>query len=270
VSMNRSRWVILSIVLLWSSCTYNHFDEVSSLCAGSTLSLTLSVVNSTTCGASDGQITISAKGGVKDYSFSISGESNQTDSVYNNLKAGSYTIVVNDAKGCTATQIASVNNAKSSLQFSTTTTANSGCPTPNGTLTITATGGQGTIQYQINNGTFQSSNQFTGLAAGAYSITVADQSNCVVSGTAKITTSSSLSNNASFQNDINPIIANYCATSGCHNGSRSPNLSSYTGISNNASSIVNSISRNMPPGGRLTVQQMALITCWVNAGAPNN
>ena len=268
--MNRSSWIIISIVLLWSSCTYNHFNEVSSLCAGSTISLTISVVNASTCGASDGQITISVKGGIKNYSFSINGESNQPDSVYNNLKAGSYAFVVTDVKGCSTTQIVSVNNAASSLQFSVTKTANSGCPTPNGTLTVTATGAQGTIQYQLNTEPFQTSNQFTGLAAGTYSITVVDQSNCIVSGSVVIITSPSLLNNASFKNDVNPIIANYCATSGCHNGSRSPNLSSYTGISNNASSIVSAINRNMPPGGRLTVQQTALITCWVNAGAPNN
>jgi len=267
--MNRSRWIII-LIALWSSCTYNHFDEVSNLCAGSTLSLTLSVVNASVCGASDGQIIASANGGTKDYSFSINGGDFNADTIYNNLKADSYSVIVKDAKGCATTQIASVNNKTSSLQFSTTTTANSGCPIPNGTLTITAVGGQGAIQYQINKGALQTSNQFTGLAAGSYSITVEDQSNCIVSGTATITTSSSLSNNASFKNDISPIIANYCATSGCHNGSRSPNLSSYTGISNNASSIVNAINRNMPPGGRLTAQQTALITCWVNAGAPNN
>ncbi|NBT16997.1 MAG: hypothetical protein EBS95_11765, partial [Chitinophagia bacterium] len=47
-----------------------------------------------------------------------------------------------------------------------------------GTITITATGGS-TKKYSIDNGaTFQSSNVFTGLTAGSYTIVVSDNNNC--------------------------------------------------------------------------------------------
>lgn len=51
--------------------------------------------------------------------------------------------------------------------------------TPNGSITVTATGGTGPYQYSINGGTtFQSSNLFTGLAGGTYNVVVKDANNC--------------------------------------------------------------------------------------------
>jgi|GEM_PF-1260843 len=268
--IHKNSWIIASIVLLWSSCTYDHFNELSSACTGSSLSFGISVTDASRCGASDGNITIATKGGVKNYSFSINGSTYQPDSVYHNLTAGSYSIVVKDAKGCSVTGSASVNNTSSSLQLSLISTANSGCAKPTGTITATVSGGQGTLQYQLNNGPLQTSNVFTGLATGTYSIMAVDQSNCTVSGTATIVSPPILSSDVSFTMDVNPIITANCATSSCHNGNRRPTLNSYSTISANAPSILNAINSNMPPGGHLSTDQIRLITCWVNAGAPNN
>jgi gliding motility-associated-like protein len=50
---------------------------------------------------------------------------------------------------------------------------------PNGSITITPTGGQPGYQYSIDNGsTFQPSNTFTGLAGGTYTVVVKDNLNC--------------------------------------------------------------------------------------------
>lgn len=49
----------------------------------------------------------------------------------------------------------------------------------NGTITVTAQGGTAPLQYSINGGTtWQSSNVFTGLSGGTYSVVVRDASNC--------------------------------------------------------------------------------------------
>ena len=268
--MRKSSWIIASVVVLWSSCTYDHFNDIGSACAGTSLALVISITNASTCGASDGKVTLAAKGGVKNYSFSINGGSFQPDSVYSNLKAGNYSVVLKDAKGCSVSQIAAVSNATSPLQLSLTSTANSGCARPTGTITATVSGGQGTLQYQLNNGPVQTSNVFTGLANGSYSISVADQSNCTVSGTATIVSPPIISNDVSFATDVNPIITANCATVSCHNGNRRPTLNSYSTISANAFAILSAINSNMPPGGHLSTEQIGLITCWVNAGAPNN
>lgn len=50
----------------------------------------------------------------------------------------------------------------------------------NGTLTINASGGQGTLEYSIDGGiTYQGSNVFTGLSANTYNVVVRDGFGCV-------------------------------------------------------------------------------------------
>ncbi len=44
------------------------------------------------------------------------------------------------------------------------------CSGNEGTITVTASGGSGSFEYQLNNGTWQSSNTFTGLLAGNYNL----------------------------------------------------------------------------------------------------
>jgi hypothetical protein len=263
--MYRNCWIIILIILLWSSCDYNNLTETPNPCTSGNLSLTIVTVNTSTCSASDGSLTISGTGGVRGYTYSINEEPYQSDSVYRKLAAGNYTVSVKDGKGCITSQIASINNNQTSLKISTSSTANSGCSTPNGSITIVVIDGTNPIQYKLNSGTPQPGNIFTGLTAGTYSVTAIDSTSCSVSGTAIVASSG-----PSFSSQIDPIISSNCALSGCHNGSRNPNLTSYSSIKANASSIVSAINRNMPPGGKLTAEQIALISCWANDGAPNN
>ena len=275
--INRGAYVsilgaIFVAMLIASSCAYDNTAVTSSKCANSDLTLTITATtNASTCEAADGSIIVSASGGVVDsYIFNINGGTFQSANLFSNLAAGSYSVSVKDSIGCVVTQLASINNAQSSLKISIATTANSGCPSDNGTLTITATGGTEPYQYRINTGSYQASNTFTSLAAATYSVTAIDATTCPTSGTATVAR-----NGPGFSADIQPIISTKCAISGCHNGSRSPNLSTYSGISANASHIKSEVSsKAMPPSnsaaGSLTQTQINLITCWVNDGALNN
>lgn len=97
----------------------------------------------------------------------------------------------------------------------------------------------------------------------------------------------STSGEASFQNDVLPILTQRCALSGCHvaGGPRGIDLRSYESVlqggqlgaivvAGNAagSELVNQISTGrMPPGGPpLEAAQVQLITDWINDGAENN
>ena len=79
---------------------------------------------------------------------------------------------------------------------------------------------------------------------------------------------------ARFSADVNPIIQSRCAISGCHaagstNG-RGP-LTSYDLIKNAAVEIKAAVvSKFMPQGSSLTPIEIKTISCWVDAGAPNN
>ncbi len=74
----------------------------------------------------------------------------------------------------------------------------------------------------------------------------------------------------SFQMDIKPIIESKCIQ--CHNGDVQPlDFKNYQTIKNNAARVKTlTASRVMPKQGSLTEEQIKLIGCWVDDGAPNN
>jgi gliding motility-associated-like protein len=69
---------------------------------------------------------------------------------------------------------------------------------PNGSITLTATGGNPPYQYSIDGGvTYQSSNTFSGLAGGTYTIKVKDALNCTSTQTVVLTAANPLIQNIS-------------------------------------------------------------------------
>ncbi len=66
------------------------------------------------------------------------------------------------------------------------TSENTGCAANTGKLVVTATGGTGTLTYQLGSGNFQSNRTFENLAAGEYTITVKDTENCTTNQKATV------------------------------------------------------------------------------------
>jgi len=119
----------------------------------------------------DGTITVTGAGGTPPLSYSINGGTTyQASNVFTGLSGGTYTVIIRDGLGCiSAIQTITLAPVNSLTQTVTKTDAN--CTT-SGSITINASGG-GTppYQYSINGGsTYQSSNVFTGLAAGTYTV----------------------------------------------------------------------------------------------------
>jgi len=119
----------------------------------------------------DGTITVTGAGGTPPLSYSINGGTTyQASNVFTGLSGGTYTVIIRDGLGCiSAVQTITLAPVNSLTQTVTTTDAN--CTT-SGSITITASGGGNPpYQYSINGGsTYQSSNVFTGLAAGTYTV----------------------------------------------------------------------------------------------------
>jgi hypothetical protein len=76
----------------------------------------------------------------------------------------------------------------------------------------------------------------------------------------------------SWQNDILPIIENSCAISGCHDGISRRDWTQYDEVKKYAAQAkLRTQNRSMPfEGPPLTHEQINVIACWVDAGAPNN
>ncbi|WP_165917197.1 gliding motility-associated C-terminal domain-containing protein [Flaviaesturariibacter aridisoli] len=135
------------------------------------------------CSPATGTVTITPSLGTPPYSFSIDGGPSQTSNVFTSIGVGLHTIVITDAATCTKT----VNAIVAGLpipkpNIASTPTTGSGC-TPSGSITVNLTAGSGVapFTYVLNPGaTSQTTNVFTGLAAGTYSVTVTDAVGCVV------------------------------------------------------------------------------------------
>ena len=70
---------------------------------------------------------------------------------------------------------------------------------------------------------------------------------------------------------IQGIIASNCAISGCHDGSISPDLTTFNTIQSRASRIkARTANGSMPRGRTLTQTEIDLIACWVDDGALEN
>lgn len=139
-------------------------------------------LNPTCNGGTNGSITVTASGGTGALTYSLNGGAYQVSNVFTGLAAGTYTISVKDANGCIQTFTTTLTNPPL-LTASLGGVTPAICGVNNGTITITASGGTGTLTYDLNPGPVQASNVFTGLAAGTYSVVVTDANGCTASVT---------------------------------------------------------------------------------------
>ena len=139
-----------------------------------------------TC-TTNGVITVSGvTGGNTPYSYSIDGINYQTGLTFSGLTNGTYTVTVRDASNCTfATAPITIEplNPPTDLDFTSTALT---CPTNTSDVTITTTGGNGVLEYQIiapsgSATAYQNSNTFTSLMPGVYTFQVRDENDCVYS-----------------------------------------------------------------------------------------
>jgi large repetitive protein len=221
-----------------------------------------------TCGTLNGSITVVATGGIAPLQYSINGINWQVSNVFNNLQAGSYYVFVRSNNGTCRT---STNNL---VVVSQTTGPNTSavtvnhvtnCTNPNGSLTITATGGTAPIQYSIDGGVnFQASNVFSNLNAGTYNIVVRNADGTCPSIVTPITIIS----------PIVPTILTVSATnpSDCNSGGSivvSANGANLEYSINGTTWQVSNIFTNVPTGTyTILVRNAANTTCVTTAASP--
>jgi gliding motility-associated-like protein len=159
-------------------------------------------------GQCTGSATVTPSGGTSPYSFSWA-PSGGTGASAGGLCAGTYTVTVTDANGCTTTRTFSITQPPSAVSATSTQTnilCNGQCT---GSITVTAAGGTGpyTYSWAPSGGTGATA---TGLCAGTYTCTVTDANSCTVQVTATITQPPAL---ATTQSQTNVLCNGQCTGS---------------------------------------------------------
>jgi len=137
-------------------------------------------------GNNNGSITVNASGPGAPFSYALGTGTFGTVNVFSNLGPGSYTLHVKDNNGCLKDSTVSLVQP-ALLAFTLNVTQVLCRDASTGAIIVNATGGTGAYQYAVNTGAFQSSNTFTGLIAGGYTIHLKDANNCTKDTTLTIT-----------------------------------------------------------------------------------
>lgn len=146
------------------------------------------------CPANSGTSTLYPANGNPPYTYLWS--NGQTTSTVSGLSAGTYSVTLTDASGCSSTRTAQI--GPPSIKVSS---VNISCTT-GGSATVTPTGGVSPFIYSWSHGPTAST--VSGLLAGNYTVSVTDGNGCIVTHVFNITGTSSAS--ATFSQSPTGII----------------------------------------------------------------
>lgn len=148
------------------------------------------------CNGGTTTITVTASGGTGTLQYSLDGITFQVGNTFAGQGVGSYTVTVRDANLCTTLTYVTIGIPPAAITVSASAPVII-CGGGTTTLTVTASGGTGTLQYSLDGVNFQSSNTFPGLGTGIYTVTVRDANLCTATTTVTITSLTPISASAS-------------------------------------------------------------------------
>jgi subtilisin-like proprotein convertase family protein len=130
-----------------------------------------------TCGNNNGSINITVSGGSQPYVYGWSNGAGTEDIV--NLSAGTYSVSITDASGCSTAQSYTIQNNAGTLAQTYGNAMDESCGNAQGSIDITITGGNTPYTYSWSNG--GNTQDLVNLSAGTYSCVITDQSGCMIS-----------------------------------------------------------------------------------------
>jgi len=147
------------------------------------LSIALTALNETCYNACNGTISSSVTGGTTPYQYAWSNAQNTPN--INSLCVGAYDVTITDANNCTLTSN-SIITGPSQLQVVVTSVTDASCGQPNGSVSISASGGMGTNFIYTWNPNVSNNIFVNNVVAGAYNVTVTDENSCTATTTVNI------------------------------------------------------------------------------------
>ena len=147
-----------------------------------TLEITSEITSAICNGVADGKIEVSVSGGAEPYYYKWS--TGRTSSGIYNVRAGSYSVLVVDSLGCTATETFFVSEPSAVAVYEEIT--NPACGQNNGSISLRVFGGTEPYLYAWE-GSTQTTSTIENLSADNYTVTVTDGNYCTVTKTFSLT-----------------------------------------------------------------------------------
>lgn len=161
-------------------------QDASGCTNGTTVNLTgqgIPVVTATViaaaCNTANGSVTATGSGGVPPLEYSLNGTVFQSGNVFSGLAPGTYTLYVKDVNNCYSSIVVTVGNIQ--IPLVTAYTIAAGCNAADGSVIASGTGGTLPYTFSINGSVYQSSNTFSNLPAGFYTVYIKDDRGCISS-----------------------------------------------------------------------------------------
>lgn len=167
--------------------------------APNTVAFDAPVIVDVTCnGGNNGSITASATGGTGTITYTWNTVPQQTGATASGLSAGSYSVTIADAVGCSASTTYTVNES-TLITIDNVVITPASCTT-GGTVTVIASGGTGTLSITWSNG--DTGNLADSLAGGSVTVTVTDANSCSITATYTVPAPNTISFGNSIVTDI--------------------------------------------------------------------
>lgn len=138
--------------------------------------LALGTITGSTCGTSDGSISVTGSGGQLPYTYSWSHNAGLNNALADNLAAGAYSVTLTDGNGCTAVLNANVSDTQApqaTVQYN-----DARCAEGSGSISISITGGTAPFDYNWSHDPGATGPVVTNLNSGSYSLTLTDAAGC--------------------------------------------------------------------------------------------
>jgi len=135
-------------------------------------------------GGNNGSVTVSGSGGTPPYMYRINGGTYQASGTFNGLAAGSHTITVRDANGCTSNMPVTITQPASAVSGSIVAQTNVSCyGGNNGSVTVSGSGGTPPYTFTKDGwsttaGPTYNTYTFSGLSKGYYNLVGKDANGC--------------------------------------------------------------------------------------------
>ena len=137
---------------------------------------TITATGTLCSGQNNGTATVTPTGGLPPFTYLWS-PSGGTNATANGLSAGTYTVTITDANGCTGTVSVNVTQP-AALRDSASVLNHAPCSSGNGSATVGVIGGTGPYTYLWTPGGGTNATE-SGLSSGTYTVSVIDNNLCI-------------------------------------------------------------------------------------------